>query len=121
MYGFNDPKRLSWPVGREIIQVAFGQHEVNFNFHPDGNIMVTGPWELLDSAGHVIDRSMEHAGRTELRFHLLIGPKITGVTVESAKSMRITFANGYTLRLADDDPRYEAVVMTPGDGPIIVV
>lgn len=121
MYGFNDPKRLSWPVGREVIQVAVGQHEANLNFHPDGNIMVAGPWELLDPTGSVIDRSMEHASRKELRLHLLIGSVVTGVTVESAKSMSITFANGYTLRLTDDDPRYEGVVMTPGDGPIIVV
>lgn len=121
MYGFNDPKLLSWPVGREIIQVAVGQHEVNLSFHPVGNIMVAGPWELLDPTGSVIDRSMEHATRKELRLHFLIGPIVTGVTVQSAKSMSMIFANGYTLRLADDDPRYEAVVMTPGDGPIIVV
>lgn len=121
MYGFNNPKLLSWPVGREIIQVAVGQHEVNLNFHPDGNMMVAGPWELLDPTGNVIDRSMEHASRKEFRLHVLIGPAVTGVTVESAKCMTIAFANGYLLRLADDDPRYEAVVMTPGDGPIIVV
>ena len=121
MYGFNDPELLSWPVGREIIQVAVGQHEVNFNFHPAGNIMVGGPWELLDPAGNVIDRSMEHADRKGFKLHVLIGPVVTGVTVESAKRMTITFANGYMLRLADEDPRYEAVVMTPGDRPIIVV
>lgn len=121
MYGFNDPKLLSWPVGREIVQVGVGRHEVNFNFHPNGNIMVGGPWELLDPAGNVIDRSMAQADRKESKLHLLIGPVVTGVTVESAMCMTITFANGYMLRLTDDDPRYEAVFMTPGDGPIIVV
>jgi hypothetical protein len=84
-------------------------------------MMVAGPWELLDPAGNVIDRSMEHGSRKEFRLHVLIGPVVTGVTVESAKSMTIGFANGYLLRLSDDDPHYEAVVMTPGDAPDIVV
>ena len=122
MYGFNDPRLLSWMVGREVEQIGLGQHELVFHFHPEGSMMVAGEWQLLDAEGRVVDQRQEHAARGEYRVHRLIGPAVTDVDVPRPESMTIAFANGYKLRLIDDDPRFEAVVMEPGTGhPTIVV
>jgi hypothetical protein len=121
MYGFQDEKLLSWLVGRELEQIGIGAHEVTFNFYPAGRMTVTGRWELYDPGGQVIDHSMEHAGRTQYRLHHLIGPTVSKVVVESETAMTMSFANGFRLRVLDDDPRYEALVADPGDGQIILV
>ncbi len=122
MYGFHDQKLLSWLEGREVEQIGIGEHQVTFHLSPAGHMTVAGGWELLDPAGHVIDRAMEHANRGEYRLHRVIGAAVSEVVVESETAMAVSFANGFRLRLLDDDPRYEAVVMQPGEGqPIIVV
>jgi hypothetical protein len=122
MYGFRDQRVLSWLEGQEVEQIGIGEHQVTFSFYPAGHMMVAGGWELLDPAGHVIDQAMEHANRGEYRLHRVIGSVVSKVVVESETAMVLSFANGLRLRLLDDDPRYEAVVMEPGEGqPTIVV
>jgi len=121
LHGFSDEKALSWLIGRELQQLGIGQHELVLNFFPEGRMMVAGAWELVDPAGQIVDHSMEHGQRTEYRLHHLIGPSVAAVAVDSAEAATVTFGNGFRLRLLDDDPRYEAIVMEPGDGVIVVV
>lgn len=121
MHGFKDSSPFAWMVGREVVHVGLGAHEFSLSFEPNGSISVQGDWMLLSPAGDVVDRCVEHSVRTETRLHHLLTSVVLRTVVESPTAALISFANGFGLRLVDDDPRYEAVVMEPGSGPTVVI
>jgi len=62
--------------GLEVIQIGVTQHEVIIKLHPASSITLEGGWLLRDAAGAVVDRSMEHGRRKELKLHRLIGLRL---------------------------------------------
>ena len=55
MYGVPADLDLSFLHGAELLQVCLGTHQIQFRFHPVGEIAVEGKWELIDSSGQRID------------------------------------------------------------------
>ena len=51
----DDIKHLLHLRGMQLIQVAVGQYQLQFHFHPPGNVSVEGRCELIDNSGTVID------------------------------------------------------------------
>jgi hypothetical protein len=109
MYGLrhSDIDALAHLRGAEIAQICLGTSDIQFNFHPQGNISVWGRCELLDSAGEVID--VWNGTRPGIfRFPELLMSQVSEISIESSRSLILTFENGQALRVVDDSDQYES-------------
>lgn len=109
MYGLKpaDIAHLSHLRHAEVVQVCVGQYDLQFNFHPNGNVSVQGRCELLDNAEQVID-VWENGRRSSIfRFFELLGQSVIEVAIDSPKSFNLLFSNGLLLRVVDDSEQYE--------------
>lgn len=102
------PKSLDFtPLrGLEVIQVAIGENEVIFRFHPEGAIRLEGAWILKDDAGAVIDRSLKHEARDAWRVHKILGRKIETCVVRDDRHLDVFF-DCAVLEIEDDSDHYE--------------
>ena len=99
---------LSHLRSAEVTQICIGPHDIQFNFHPRGNVSVQGRVELLDSSGNVAD---VWEGRTRsgmFRFPEILMSPVTQVAIDSAVSFVLTFDNKMSLRFVDDSDQYES-------------
>jgi hypothetical protein len=58
MYGVPRDLNLAFLHGAELVQVCLGQYQVQFHFHPIGEISVQCRWELIDADGKSLDRKL---------------------------------------------------------------
>ncbi|HKB03247.1 MAG TPA: DUF6188 family protein [Gemmataceae bacterium] len=114
MHGVPPGPDLSFLRGAELIQVCLGRHQVQFHFHPAGQISVEGMWELLDPAGARIDQSSDAPDRPPYQFHRLLGLAVVSVEVSAPDSFALRFDGGYVLRVFDDSEQYESFQVQPG-------
>jgi hypothetical protein len=119
VYGVPADLDLTYLHGAELIQVCLGQYQLQFHFHPKGNISVECRWELHDATGVLIDGWESETDKSPTRprggpdrppyyLHRLLGRKVTGSEVCAPTSCALTFDNGDVLRLFDDSDRYES-------------
>jgi hypothetical protein len=115
MYGV--PKNLDLSIFKDasLEQVAIGEFEIQFRFHPEGYVSVEGDWKLFDSAGRVLDHGMENKNRTEYRLHRLLGQRVIGFGLDPPTSFSLRFANDLTLQVFDNSDKYESFSIQPGD------
>lgn len=96
MYGLksDDLRHLVHLRGAEVTQICVGPHDIQFNFHPSGNVSVEGRCELLDASGAVIDNWETRTLSGEFLFPRLLMSPVTNVRIDSPKSFVLTFGNG---------------------------
>jgi hypothetical protein len=100
--------------GLEVIQISLGQHEVIIKLHPASSITLEGGWVLRTAAGRIVDRSMEHGRRKDLKLHRLIGQRVEGAEVLDDHHMRISFGD-LKLEISSAPDRPESFsIMHPG-------
>jgi hypothetical protein len=92
----------------EITQICVGPHDIQFNFHPRGNVSVQGRCELIDSAGQVVEVWEESTRSGMFRFPELLMTPVMDVVIDSPKSFVLTFENGMALRVVDNSEQYES-------------
>jgi hypothetical protein len=110
MYGLKpeDISHLRTLEGKEITQICVGQYDLQFHFHPDGNISVQGRCEMLDESGRIID-VWENGQRSDtFRFFELLGQAVVKVEIDSPKSFAAHFQGGCKLRPIDNSDQYES-------------
>ena len=115
MYGVPKDLDLSGFVGKILTQIAIGEFQVQFNFHPDGHISAMGDWELRDHDGSLIDRALPNKERSEYRLHLLLGQEVACWEIDPPRLLSLGFASGHVLRVFDDSQQYESFMIQPGD------
>lgn len=108
MYGVPANLDLSLLEGAELTQVCLGRFDVQFHFHPVGEITVTGRWELFDMAGSLIDQDKSEGPRPPFQLHRLLGQQIVGITIAAPEYLEFAFSNGDRLRLIDNSKQYES-------------
>jgi hypothetical protein len=110
MYGLKptDIDRLSQLRGKEITQICIGPHDLQFNFHPKGNVSVWGRCELLNATGDVLDAWEDDTHSGVFRFPEILKVSVSEVAIDSPKSFVLKFANGLGLRLVDNSEQYES-------------
>ena len=110
MYGLKptDINALKPLLKAEITQICVGPHDIQFNFHPSGNVSVQGRCELVDSAGQVIEVWEESTRSGAFRFPELLMTPVSDVVIDSPKSFVLTFANGMALRVVDNSEQFES-------------
>ena len=115
MYGVPADLDLNFLHGAQLTQVCLSQYQLQFHFHPAGNISVQGNWELCDAAGAVIDAHDDSASRPPYQLHHLLGQQVVGSEVSAPDWFALRFANGEVLRVFDDDEHYESFSIQPGN------
>lgn len=115
MYGVPAALDLAFLRGAELIQVCLGAHQLQFHFHPVGDISVQSGWELLDARGARIDGAPIRTDGAPYRLHMLLGRTVVVCEVRAPEWFSITFDCRNTLRVFDDDPNYECFSIQPGN------
>ncbi len=104
----DDIKHLSHLRGGKMILVGVGEYDLQFQFHPQGNVSVEGRCELLEDSGAIID-AWDRGARSEVfRFLELLGKTVTEVVIDSPKSFKLAFPKGRWLRIIDNSEQYES-------------
>jgi hypothetical protein len=94
--------------GKKLIQVCVGQYDLQFHFHPSGDISITGRCELHDCQNTTID-DWEDGERSEhFRFLEILGQSVASVVLDTEKSFQVRFSGGYTLVVIDNCEHYES-------------
>src|SRR5690349_17664201 len=91
-----------------LTQVCVGQSDLQFHFHPSGNVSVWAKCELINDAGEVIEFWPKEDESRSFRFLDLLGSAVMEITIDTQKSFRLRFDNGQTLRVVDDSEHYES-------------
>ena len=115
MYGVPKDLNLTQFIGQTLIQIPIGEFQIQFHFHRGGIVSVEGDWELANSEGALIDRSMENANRPAYHVHRLLGQDVVAFTIDAPRSFSLQFANGLALRVFDNSRAYESFSIQPGD------
>lgn len=110
MYGLKptDIDVLKHLLKATITQICVGPHDIQFNFHPSGNVSVQGRCELVDAAGRVVEVWEESTRSGSFRFPELLMTPVVNVAIDSPKSFVLTFGNGMALRVLDNSEQYES-------------
>jgi hypothetical protein len=116
MYGVPVDLDLSKFKGATLIQLGIGEFQVQFHFHPEGNISVEGKWELRDSCGVLVDEAKDsNTERDVYRLHVIIGKSIELYSVKAPDSFSLRFESGHVLTIYDDSKQYESFSIQPGN------
>jgi hypothetical protein len=92
----------------EVIQVCVGKHDLQFHFHPQGDVSVQGRCELIDSTGQTVDVWEDGSRSAEFKFLDLLGHSVGAMEIEKPKSLKLVFDHGYALRIIDSSEQYES-------------
>ena len=110
MYGIkpSDLQYLEHFRDAEITQICVGPHDIQFNFHPRGNISVQGRCELQDPSGAVLEVWEESTHSGTFRFPDILMTPVLEVLIDSSKSFLLKFANKLILKVIDNSDQYES-------------
>ena len=74
-----------------------------------------GDWQVTNSEGDIVDRSLPNSERESFRLHRLLGRTVAESTVDPPKSFALRFDNGWSLSVFDSSQQYESFSIQPGD------
>jgi hypothetical protein len=115
------PKDVDWSfmVGKDLIQVCYGQYQTQLRFLSDVSISIEANVEHCDGS-QVLSRSQDREQGVASLIGLL-GASIDHVELEGEIALALHFSNGNVLRLLVDDAPYEAFsISAPGEMTIVV-
>ena len=113
MYGVPADLDLSHFQGGTCIQVAIGEHQIQFHFQPEATISIQGRWEVRDGEGQLVDQSAVHGERDKYRVHRILGQSVVDSSVSTPTSFALTFENNHVLEIFDDSEQYESCQLSP--------
>jgi len=118
MYGIPENQDFSFLIGRRMLQLCIGLHQVQLNFDKGVSITIEGTFEHESPAGFV----RHDVGVPESAASLvsLLGRAVESPERESASSLLVRFAGGRVLRLLDSSDTHESFQMY-GPGVEIIV
>jgi Family of unknown function (DUF6188) len=89
-------------------QICVGEYDLQFHFHPNGNVSIWAKCELINEVGEVIEVWPSEDKSRSFRFLELLGSAVIDIAIDTQKSFRLVFGNGNTLRVIDDSEQYES-------------
>ena len=118
MYGVPEKERLIGLIGKELLQICFGVHQVIFNF--DQNVQITIESRIERSVPRRGASNRDECCSRESFLTKLLGSTVSDVDRIDDKTLRLTFSSGKSIELTDDSDRYESFQIKVG-GELIVV
>lgn len=107
-------------VGTDLIQVCFGEHQLQLNFDPVYQILIEVPIEVVtpDGVEHRYDVDYRTVDGQLLRF---ISEAITDARREGNHGLRLSFSHGGSLFFEDVNERHESYqILRNGEWWIVV-
>ena len=118
MHGIPEKERLMGFVGRDLIQICFGSHQVIFNF--DDNMRISVESSIEHSVPGEGVRCYKKFWNQETYLTKLLGHTVSGLNVIDGKRLDLKFSNGHSIGLKDDSEEYECFQIEMRDDLIIV-
>ena len=118
MYGIPESAEWSFLIGREVLQICIGLHQVSLRF--DGQVVINIEGDFAHAS--VVATLGSGAGLPQKAASLvsLLGRKVASALSKGSKVLEIRFANEETLKLYDSSEIYESFQVTAPDKEIIV-
>lgn len=123
MYGISTSIDLSFLVGRELIQVCYGQYQVCLHLTGDIAITVEGDYEISLMRGDDRARSRCSASALQpdaINCNELLGRTVVSVEVLDERTVVVRFTERATLTLYDSNKSHESFEIVSSDQRIIV-
>jgi len=108
MHGVPADLDLSKFKDATLTQLGIGEFQIQFLFHPQGNISVEGKWELRDSDGILIDQAKTNVEREICRLHIVLGKTVENYSINAPESFSLRFDSGHVLTVFDDSKQHES-------------
>ena len=118
VYGVPDSIEWSFLVGREVLQVCIGLHQVSLRF--DGQVSINIECDFDHAPAADTFRSQSSLPHKVASLVSLLGNKVTSAIRKGGKFLEIRFANEEMLKLYDSNELYESFQVTTPDKEIIV-
>lgn len=121
MHGLPDDTDLSSFAGSELIQVAFGEHQVQLAFHAASHeqLKISIESEYAVSANGSKQR-FDRATAGAAPLLSLLGASVTSAAGQADSTVVVTFADGRTLEIYEDDGPFESYQINIGQRIIVV-
>jgi hypothetical protein len=104
---------LGFLVGREVIQIAVGLYQAQIHFDESVSISTCSQVQV-DGAVHAPG---PNAGAALIG---LLGRTVASVTIVDDRHVRLSFADGVTVSVLEDDEPFESYTITGPSGTIVV-
>ncbi|MBP7745225.1 MAG: hypothetical protein KA383_03775 [Phycisphaerae bacterium] len=113
MYGIPSDADWSFLVGKELLQVCIGLHQVALRFDGEVAVNIECDFEHLRPA---MDKHSQAALSTQATTLVsLLGSRIERATSEANQTLALSFTNAEVLKVHDDSASYESFqVLAPG-------
>jgi len=113
MNGIPSDADWSFLVGKELLQVCIGLHQVALRFDCEVAVNIECNFEHLRPATHKHSQTALSTHATTLVS--LLGSRIESATSEGTKTLALSFTNAEILKIHDDSASYESFqVLAPG-------
>jgi Family of unknown function (DUF6188) len=113
MNGLPKDTDLTFLIGRQLVQVAVGAFQIQLHFDANVSVSIESDSEL--------DGALAPVGVEAARRLLgLIGEVVTDARSIAERHLGITFSNGATLTVLENDEPFESYSITSPDGTWIV-
>ena len=118
MYGVPDKQRLIRLLGKELIQVGIGSHQVLLQF--EDNISISVETEIEHDIPDERVRHYNEFWRQDTSLPRLLGAKVDDIDVIRSKRLCLKFSNDHRICVNDDSNEYEVLTIRIDDELIIV-
>jgi hypothetical protein len=108
---------VSFFAGQQLIQVAVGQNEIVFHFHPD--VVVTAVGQLAFGPGGSAGSSQAGPLLAQTACALL-GRMVTVARIIDSTTLRLVFDDESFVDFVDDSTSFESFIMETSPGVIVV-
>ena len=115
MYGVSEDLDLSFLEGTSLVQVRLGQYDIQFHFHPRGEIGVQGELEFRGPSGAVLEFGLPEALHSSTNLGVVIGVVLSKVSIRPPRSIVLRFESGHEIELFDSSESYESFQIAPGN------
>jgi len=119
MYGLKADVDLSFRMGKELIQVAVGPADVQFNLHESVSLSVQSRVEHSSKGSVKVWEGDENEPISACSLLALIGSSVVSVQGDPDGTLTLEFSNGDFVKVFDTEG-YEAYQICNGDQRIYV-
>lgn len=120
MYGLEKSVNLEFLIGRELIQISIGTHQVMMAFDRDVHITIEGLCELSFDRGAPTEIHASAPNETR-QLTQLVGARIDNAVNHGDGNIGLKFSNGIMVRIFDSNKTFESYqIEGPGIESIIV-
>jgi Family of unknown function (DUF6188) len=108
---------LSFFLGQSVDQICFGSYQIQFNFSKGASLSAESRVILNTSSGAFeFNQPYKHAGE----LLTLLEAEIAKAETEQNGDLLLGFSSGCTLRILNDNGRYESYQIRNGQASIVV-